>query len=133
MTLVEHHEHAAVSTSSGRDAERRGDIPASRKLTVSSDATTEPEAKRTRSPRPSEESLALPSPAPSVVGQAGRSEEWARTSASSGSAPTRDPQRGDTPLAASVGMSKPAVVVAHGPIGTGWVVPPSVDVRGHGS
>ena len=71
-TSVEHHEPMATSASSGRDAERHGDILVSRKHVVSSDAIVKLEAKWTRSPRPLEASLALPPPAPgTAVGGAG--------------------------------------------------------------
>jgi len=68
-TSVECRAPMAMSASGGRDAERRGDIPASRKCVVSSDAAAEQEVKRARSSRPLEVSLALP-PAPSMAGHA---------------------------------------------------------------
>ena len=104
-TSVERHEPTAASVHGGREAERRGDVPVSRKRAMSSDATVERGAKRTQSPRPSEASPASPSPAPSMAGQASRSEEWARTPASLGPAPACDLQQGDTPPAAPSSVS----------------------------
>ena len=59
-TSVERRELAAASAGGGRDAERRGDVPALRKRTVSLDAAVEREAKRSRSPRTLGSSLASP-------------------------------------------------------------------------
>ena len=67
-TLVECREPTAMSAGGGREVERRGDIPASRKRAASSDAVGEREAKRTRSLCPSKASPALPPPAPGVAG-----------------------------------------------------------------
>ena len=75
VTLVECHEPMATSAASGREVERRGDVPAPRKHVMSLDAVNEREAKWTRSPRSSEASPALSPPTPSVAGQARRSEE----------------------------------------------------------
>ena len=58
MTLVEHHEPMATSIGGGRGTETRDDVPESRKCTMSEDATLKREAKRARSPRPSDASLA---------------------------------------------------------------------------
>ena len=53
-TSVEHRAPAAASTSSGRDVERHGDVPRSRKRAVSLDVAVEREVKRARSLRPLE-------------------------------------------------------------------------------
>jgi len=90
-TLVEHCDHAAASTGGEREVERHGDIPMPRKCATSSDTIGEREAKRTRSPRPSEGSPASSPPVVGVAGQARRSEEWARTHASSGPVPACGP------------------------------------------
>jgi len=74
-TLVEHYEPMAISASGGRDVERHGDAPTSRKCAASSDTTVEPEAKRTRSSWPLEASRA--SPPRSRHGRAGWSVEGA--------------------------------------------------------
>ena len=102
-TSVERRAPVAAFASGGRDAERRGDVPASRKRAASSNAAVEREAKRMWSPWPSEASLASPSLAPSVAAQASRSEERARTPMSLGSVHVCDPQRGDAPSVAPVG------------------------------
>ena len=68
VTSVERRKPAATSTSGGRDAERRGDVPAPRKRAARSDAVDEREAKRTRSPCSSEVSPALSPPALGMVG-----------------------------------------------------------------
>ena len=106
MTSVEHRDPTAASAGDGREAERRGDVPTPRKCAASLDAVGELEAKRTRSPRPSEVSPALSPPALGAAGQARRSEERSRTPASSGPAPARDPQWGDAPPAALVGTPR---------------------------
>jgi len=103
-TSVESHEPAVVSTSGGRDAEWHSDVPISRKHAASSDTAVEQEAKQARSPRPLEASLASPPTALSVAGHAGRSKELARTPASLGSVHARDPQWGDAPSVAPVGV-----------------------------
>ena len=126
-------EPTAVSAGGEREAERRGDVPTPRKRAVSTDAIDEREAKRTRSLRPSEASPALSPPALGVVDQARRLEERARTRASSGLGPAHDPQPGDAPPAASVGVPQ-----ASGR-GDAWAnreparsTPPSTEVRGRG-
>ena len=58
MTSVEHHEPTTASIGGGHDTETCSDIPKSRKRATSEDTTVEQEAKRVRSPRPSEASLA---------------------------------------------------------------------------
>jgi len=60
VTLVERRTPTATFVGGGRDTERRGDIPVSRKCAVSSDPVVEREAKRVWSPCPSEASLASP-------------------------------------------------------------------------
>ena len=105
-TLVERREPMAVAAGGGWDMERRSDVPASRKYAVSSDATVEREAKRVRSPRPSEASLASHPPAPSMARHASRSEEHARTPASLGLGRAHDPQRGDARSVAPVGAPR---------------------------
>ena len=102
-TSVEHREPAAAFVGGEQDTERRGDVPVSRKLVVSSNTAVEREAKRARSPHPLEASLAPHPPALSMAGHTSRSEEHARTPASSGSARVRDPQRGDAPSVAPMG------------------------------
>ena len=89
-TSVVRHDPAAAFTAGEKEAERHGDVPVLRKRAVSLEAVGEREAKRTQSPRPFEVSLALSPPAPGVVEQARRSEEWARTRASSGPVPACD-------------------------------------------
>ena len=113
-TSASHREPAAAPASGGQDTERRGDAPAPRRRAASSDAVGEREAKRTRSPH--------------------LLEEWPHTHASSGPASARDPQWGDAPPAAPVGV--PPV----GDLGDLRAdqeptekTPPSVEVRGHGS
>jgi hypothetical protein len=81
-TSVARHEPTATPTSGGRDTERRDDALAPRKHATSSNAVGEREAKQTRSPCPSK--------------------ERARTRASLGPPPVRDPQWGNTPPAAPV-------------------------------
>ena len=50
VTLLEHHEPAAMFVSGGQDVERHGDVPMSRKHATSSDNAVEREAKQARSP-----------------------------------------------------------------------------------
>ena len=68
MTLVVHHDPMAMSTGSGHEAERRGDVPMLCKCATSSDAVGEREVKRMRSPRSSEASPALSPPALGTIG-----------------------------------------------------------------
>ena len=68
VTSVEHCEPAAMSTGGEREVESYGDIPVPRKHATSSDAIGEQEAKRTRSPRPSE---ASPTSSPPTTGTVG--------------------------------------------------------------
>ena len=68
VTSVVHRKPMAMSVGGGHEVERRGDIPMPRKCATSSDTIGEREAKRTRSPRPSE---ALPVLSPPAVGMAG--------------------------------------------------------------
>jgi len=103
-TSAEHHEPMAVSVGGEREVERRGDVPVSRKRAMSSDTIGEQEAKRMRSPRPSEASPSSYPPTVGALGQARPSEEWAHTLLSSGLVPAHDPQWEDTPPATSVGM-----------------------------
>ena len=56
-----------TSAGSEQEAERRGDVPAPRKRVASADGIDEREAKRTRSPCPSEASPVLSPPAPGAV------------------------------------------------------------------
>lgn len=102
VTSVEHHEPTAASVGGGRTTEMRGDVPESRKRTMSEDAGFEREAKRARSPRPSEASSASRPLAPSVVEQSSRSGGCDHSPAALGSASVRDPQRGDAPPVAMV-------------------------------
>ena len=74
-TSVERREPTAASAGGGREAERRSDVPAPRKRATSLDVIDEQEAKRTRSPRPSEASPALSPPILGAVRQARHSEE----------------------------------------------------------
>ena len=68
MTSAVHREPAAACAGGGHEAERRHDVPGPRKRAASSEALGEREAKRTRSPCPSEASSALPPPATGRVG-----------------------------------------------------------------
>ena len=133
-TSMERREPAAASINGGWNTKRRNDDPASRKHVASLDAAVELEAKQSRSPRPLEAPLASHSPASSLARHVGRSEERARTPASSGSARARDPQQGDAPLVAPVGVPRAG---GHGhswadrePVGS---APPLIDTRGRGS
>jgi len=60
VTSVEHRAPTVASAGGGRDTERRNDVLASRKRTVSSDAAVEREVKQAWAPHPSEASLASP-------------------------------------------------------------------------
>ena len=90
MTLVEHREPVATSIGGWHGTEMRGDIPESRKRTVSEDTALEREAKRARSPRPSKASLASRPPAPSVAEHASWSGGRDRSPMSLGSTRVRD-------------------------------------------
>ena len=89
-TSVERRDPMATSTGGEQEAERRGDVAASRKCAAGADAVDERDAKRTRSLCPSEVSPASSPPAVGVAGQARRSEEQARTHVLSGPVPARD-------------------------------------------
>ena len=89
-TLVERCDPMAAHTGGEQDTERHGDVPAPRKHAASADTVGEREAKRTRSPCPSEVSLASSPPIVGTAGEARRSKEQAHTHASSGPAPVRD-------------------------------------------
>jgi len=58
VTSAEHREPTAASVGGGHDTEMHGDVPESMKHDASEDTAIEREVKRTRSPRPSEASLA---------------------------------------------------------------------------
>jgi hypothetical protein len=66
-TSTLHHEPMAMSTNGGPEVERHGDVPAPSKRVVSSDAVGEQEAKRMRSPHPSEASPVLSPTTPGTV------------------------------------------------------------------
>ena len=89
-TLVERHDPMVVSAGGEQEAERRGDVPVLRKRAASADTVDEREAKRTRSPRPSEVSPASSPPAVGATEQARQLEEQARTRVSSGPMLARD-------------------------------------------
>lgn len=71
-------EPMAASATGGREVERCGDVPTLRKRIMSLDTVGELEAKRMRSPRPLEASLALSPPALGMARLARWSEERAR-------------------------------------------------------
>ena len=62
-TSVERHDPMAASAGGEQEVERRGDVPTPRKRAASADAVGEREAKRTRSPCPSEALPVLSPPA----------------------------------------------------------------------
>ena len=68
VTSIERRDPTAMSAANEQEAERRAEVPVPRKRAASVDAVGEREAKRTRSSRSSEASLALSTPASSEAG-----------------------------------------------------------------
>ena len=68
VTSVERREPMATSAGGEWEVDRRDDVPVRRKRAASLNAASEREAKRTRSPRPSEASPASSPPTPGAVG-----------------------------------------------------------------
>ena len=90
VTSAERHDPTAISAGDEQEVERRTEVPMPRKRAASTDAISEREAKRTRSPRPSVASSVSSPSTTNVAEQAGRYEERAGTHASPGLVPTHD-------------------------------------------
>ena len=87
VTSMKHRDPTAMSAGGEQEAERRGDVPMSRKHAVSADTAGEQEVKRARSPCPLVASLVSSPPAAGAAKQARRSEERSCTCVSPGPVP----------------------------------------------